>query len=97
MPEPFNHRGFSISRIVGQNYLTLEGLFSTPMDVAATFIIVFSLYGAVLDRGGAGQVLHRLGLRAVRQEAVGGGTGARGGRLRASCSAQCRAPASRRP
>ena len=55
MPEPFNHRGFSISRIVGQNYLTLEGLFSTPMDVAATFIIVFSLYGAVLDRGGAGK------------------------------------------
>ncbi|MGE3872296.1 MAG: TRAP transporter permease, partial [Parvibaculaceae bacterium] len=29
--------------------------FSTPMDVAATFIIVFSLYGAVLDRGGAGR------------------------------------------
>lgn len=55
MPEPLNHRGFSIARIVGQNYLTLEGLFSTPMDVAATFIIVFSLYGAVLDRGGAGR------------------------------------------
>ncbi|MGE3829757.1 MAG: TRAP transporter permease [Parvibaculaceae bacterium] len=55
MPEPFNHRGFTIARIVGQNYLTLEGLFSTPMDVAATFIIVFSLYGAVLDKGGAGR------------------------------------------
>ncbi len=55
MPEPFNHRGFSVARIVGQNYLTLEGLFSTPTDVAATFIIVFSLYGAVLDRGGAGR------------------------------------------
>lgn len=55
MPEPFNHRGFSIARIVGQNYLTLEGLFSTPTDVAATFIIIFSLYGAVLDRGGAGK------------------------------------------
>jgi TRAP transporter 4TM/12TM fusion protein len=55
MPEPFNHRGFTIARIVGQNYLTLEGLFSTPMDVAATFIIIFSLYGAVLDKGGAGR------------------------------------------
>jgi TRAP transporter 4TM/12TM fusion protein len=55
MPSPFNHRGFSISRIVGQNYLTLEGLFSTPLDVAATFIIVFTLFGAVLDRGGAGK------------------------------------------
>ena len=55
MPEPFDHRGFSLNRIIGQNYLTLEGLFSTPMDVAATFIILFTLYGAVLDRGGAGK------------------------------------------
>lgn len=55
MPEPFDHRGFSLNRIIGQNYLTLEGIFSTPMDVAATFIILFTLYGAVLDRGGAGK------------------------------------------
>jgi TRAP transporter 4TM/12TM fusion protein len=55
MPAPFNHRGFSIERIVGQNYLTLEGMFSTPLDVAATFIVLFTLYGAVLDRGGAGK------------------------------------------
>lgn len=55
MPEPFDHRGFSLNRIIGQNYLTLEGIFSTPMEVAATFIILFTLYGAVLDRGGAGR------------------------------------------
>lgn len=55
VPEPFDHRGFSLNRIVGQNYLTLEGIFSTPMDVAATFIILFTIYGAVLDRGGAGR------------------------------------------
>lgn len=55
MPAPFNHRGFSIERIVGQNYLTLEGLFSTPLDVAATFIVLFTVFGAFLDRGGAGK------------------------------------------
>ncbi|HZH26942.1 MAG TPA: TRAP transporter fused permease subunit [Azospirillaceae bacterium] len=55
IPEPFDHRGFSAARIIGQNYLTLEGVFSTPMDVAATFIILFTIYGAVLDRGGAGR------------------------------------------
>jgi TRAP transporter 4TM/12TM fusion protein len=55
IPEPFDHRGFSINRIIGQNFLTLEGIFATPMDVAATFIILFTLYGAVLDRGGAGK------------------------------------------
>lgn len=55
IPAPFDHRGFAPARIIGQNYLTLEGMFSTPIDVAATFIIVFSLYGAVLDKGGAGR------------------------------------------
>lgn len=40
VPEPFDHRGFSINRIIGQNALTLEGIFSTPLDVAATFIIL---------------------------------------------------------
>lgn len=55
VPEPFDHRGFNVNRILGQNYLTLEGIFSTPMDVAATFIILFTVYGAVLDRGGAGK------------------------------------------
>ncbi len=55
MPEPFDHRGFSLARIVGQNYLTLEGVFSTPLDVAATFIVLFTIYGAVLERGGAGK------------------------------------------
>jgi TRAP transporter 4TM/12TM fusion protein len=55
VPEPFDHRGFSVNRIVGQNFLTLEGIYSTPIDVAATFIILFTIYGAVLDRGGAGR------------------------------------------
>jgi TRAP transporter 4TM/12TM fusion protein len=55
IPEPFDHRGFTLNRIIGQNYLTLEGIFSTPIDVAATFIILFTIYGAVLERGGAGR------------------------------------------
>jgi TRAP-type uncharacterized transport system fused permease subunit len=54
VPEPLDHGGYSIARIVGQNYLTLEGIFSTPLDVAATFIVLFTIYGAVLAKSGAG-------------------------------------------
>lgn len=54
MPEPLDHRGYSLSRVIGQNYLTLEGIFSAPIDVAATFIVLFTIYGAVLARSGAG-------------------------------------------
>ena len=35
------------------------------MDVAATFTVLFTICGAVLERGGAG-VLHRPGVRAAR-------------------------------
>jgi TRAP transporter 4TM/12TM fusion protein len=33
--------------------MTLEGMFGVPLDVAATYIILFTLYGAVLERSGA--------------------------------------------
>jgi TRAP transporter 4TM/12TM fusion protein len=55
LPEPFDHRGYGVARIVGQNYLTLEGIFGVPLDVAATFIVLFTIYGAVLEYSGAGR------------------------------------------
>ncbi len=55
VPEPFDHRGYGLSRIIGQNYLTLEGIFGVPLDVAASFIVLFTVYGAVLEYSGAGQ------------------------------------------
>lgn len=54
-PEPFDHRGYRLERLVGQNYLTLEGIFGIPLDVAATFIVLFTIYGAVLEYSGAGK------------------------------------------
>ena len=35
--------------------MTLEGMFGVPLDVAATYIILFTIYGAVLELSGAGQ------------------------------------------
>ena len=48
------HRGYNLDRLVGTLYMTLEGIFGVPLDVAATYIILFTLYGAVLERSGAG-------------------------------------------
>src|SRR6266496_3281129 len=36
-------------------YMTLEGIFGTAIDVSATFIILFTIYGAVLQYTGAGE------------------------------------------
>jgi len=49
------HRGYDLQRLIGNLYMTLEGLYGLPLDVAVTYIILFSVYGAVLERSGAGQ------------------------------------------
>ena len=49
------HRGYHLDRLVGTLYMTLDGLFGVPLDVAATYIILFSLFGAVLEHSGAGR------------------------------------------
>jgi len=48
------HRAYDVPRLVGNLYMTLEGIYGVPLDVAVTYIILFSLYGAVLERSGAG-------------------------------------------
>ncbi|MFL6624550.1 MAG: TRAP transporter permease [Sulfurifustaceae bacterium] len=55
LPHPWTHRGYDLERLVGQLYMTLEGIFGTAIDVSATFIILFTIYGAVLQYSGAGK------------------------------------------
>jgi TRAP transporter 4TM/12TM fusion protein len=50
----FAHRGYALDRLVGSLYMTLEGIFGVPLDVAATYIVLFTIYGAVLQYSGAG-------------------------------------------
>ena len=40
---------------IGTLYMTLEGIFGVPLDVASTYIILFTIYGAVLEQSGAGR------------------------------------------
>ena len=48
------HRGYDLPRLVGSLYMSLEGIYGVPLDVAVTYITLFSLYGAVLEASGAG-------------------------------------------
>jgi TRAP transporter 4TM/12TM fusion protein len=74
LPHPWTHRGYDVERLVGQLYMTLEGIFGTPIDVSATFIILFTIHGAVLQYSGAGEFFIDYSL------AVTGGTRASAGR-----------------
>jgi TRAP transporter 4TM/12TM fusion protein len=73
LPEPWTHRGYDLQRLVGQLYITLEGIFGVPLEVAATFIILFTIYGAILDASGAGKFFVDLALALTRHRRTGPG------------------------
>ncbi len=55
LPAPWTHRGYDVGRLVGHMYMTLEGIFGVAVDVSATLIILFTIYGAFLQYSGAGK------------------------------------------
>jgi TRAP transporter 4TM/12TM fusion protein len=55
LPAPWTHKGYEVSRLVGYMYMTLEGVFGTAVDVSATLIILFTIFGAFLQFTNAGK------------------------------------------
>jgi TRAP transporter 4TM/12TM fusion protein len=69
------HRGYGIDRLVGTLYMTLEGIFGVPLDVATTYIILFTIYGAVLEQSGAGRFFIDWSLAAMGRSGSGAAPG----------------------
>ena len=55
LPAPWTHKGYDLARLVGYMYMTLEGIYSTAVDVSSTLIILFTIFGAFLQFTGAGK------------------------------------------
>jgi TRAP transporter 4TM/12TM fusion protein len=55
LPPPWNHRGYGFDALVGHLFITLEGIFGVPVDVSATLIVLFTIFGAFLQQSGAGK------------------------------------------
>jgi len=54
MPDLIAHKGASISRAMSHQWLTTEGVFGVALGVSSGFIFLFVLFGALLDKAGAG-------------------------------------------
>ena len=50
MPGDLQHRGYSVKRIITQLVFTTEGIMGTPLGASSTFIFLFVLFGAFLER-----------------------------------------------
>ena len=55
-PGFLTHRGYSIERIVSHMYFTTEGILGIPLGVSSTFIFLFILFGAFLEKTGIGKL-----------------------------------------
>jgi len=53
LPGIFGHRGYSSTRIISHLYLTTEGIYGVPLGASASFIILFIIFGAFLEKCGA--------------------------------------------
>ena len=71
--QPWTHRGYDISRLVGHMYMTLEGIFGVPVDVSSSLIILFTIYGAFLQFSGAGKFFIDFSFSAMGGKRTGAG------------------------
>ena len=71
IPGSFGHRGYSVRQVVNHMYFTLSGVFGTPLGVSSTFIFLFILFGAFLEKTGVGKLFIDLA-NAIAGKKIGG-------------------------
>ncbi len=62
MPDVIAFKGVSMNRFVGQMTMSTEGIYGIPLDVSATIVFLFVLFGAMLDKAGAGHYFIQLAM-----------------------------------
>ncbi|MFF2088146.1 TRAP transporter permease [Nocardia sp. NPDC058176] len=61
------HAGLDVDQIVDALYNSGSGFYGTPLDVAASYIILFTIYGAVLEFSGAARFFVDLSVSLFRR------------------------------
>lgn len=62
MPSVIAFKGVSLNRFMGQMTMSTEGIYGIPLYVSARIVFLFVLFGAMLDRAGAGRYFIQLAL-----------------------------------
>lgn len=63
-PGFFHHAGFKWTRVIATMTTNLTGIFGSILDISATYIVLFMIFGGLLDASGAGQFFIKLALAA---------------------------------
>ncbi|BEE01530.1 TRAP transporter permease [Aeromonas dhakensis] len=60
MPSLLAHRGVSLHALANHQWITTEGVFGIALGVSTSFVFLFVLFGALLERAGAGHYFIQL-------------------------------------
>ncbi len=60
MPGFLAHRGVSFTALANHQWITTEGVFGIALGVSTSFVFLFVLFGALLERAGAGHYFIQL-------------------------------------
>lgn len=60
MPGLLAHRGVSLMALANHQWITTEGVFGIALGVSTSFVFLFVLFGALLERAGAGHYFIQL-------------------------------------
>ncbi len=55
LPEILRHRGIPLDFVISDMYLSTTGIFGVPLGVSTSFVFLFVLFGALLDKAGGGK------------------------------------------
>jgi len=62
MPGIFTHRGYTWAKLVNHIFINTEGIYGTSVNVAASYIFLFILFGSVMNKSGMGQFFNDIAL-----------------------------------
>lgn len=71
MPGALAHGGFGYERIIRQMYMSTEGIFGVAIGVSATYVYLFILFGAFLQKSGTTTFFTNLAFAAAGQSPGG--------------------------
>ena len=66
-PGVLSHRGYSLTRLIYQMYLTTQGIFGEPIGIAATYLVLFIVFSNLLGKSGLSSLFNDLAM------SIGGG------------------------
>ena len=62
LPDFLAFKGATVSRFISQMTMDSEGIYGVPLQVSATVVFLFVLFGTMLERAGGGQFFIRLAI-----------------------------------